>query len=139
MELSQNWKETDNCFFFNKVNDTEALYAKYSDLIKSQYNYNFYLQKSFLEDTEKKYCTVPSQYVSLCSIQKFHEFVYSYRDETFQRHNCTKIYYRNGLLEDYRNYDKSARFLTVLILSIFILLCYCGLIFAAFMLSKESS
>lgn len=128
-----------NCLFFNKVNDTEALYAKYSDLIKSQYNYNFDLQKSFLEDTEKKYCTVPSYYVSLCSIQQFHEIDYSYEDEMKQRHQCQKFYYENGPFDDYENYDKSARFLTVLILSIVILLCYCGLVFSAFMLSKESS
>ena len=28
------------CIYFNGINDEEALYAKFSDLIKSQYNYN---------------------------------------------------------------------------------------------------
>ena len=40
------------CFYFNKVNDTEALVAKYSDLIKSQYNYNKELKDYFKPDSE---------------------------------------------------------------------------------------
>ena len=39
-ELVEGETEKYKCLFFNKENDTEALYAKYSDLIKSQYNYN---------------------------------------------------------------------------------------------------
>lgn len=99
-----------NCLFFNKVNDTEALYAKYSDLIKSQYNYNLDLEKSFSEDTEKKNCGVSSYYVSLCSIQQFHEIDYSYEDEMHNSHKCQKFYYENGPFDDYENYDKSAFF-----------------------------
>ena len=112
------------CFYYKK-NDTEAIIAKYSDLIKSQYNYNYDLTKSF-ENPEKSRCT---SYSYLCGEKEYIE----YRDKT-----CKYIYYSQSF-ETYSNYDLSARFLTVLLLSIIILLCYCGLIFSGFMLSKEQS
>ena len=57
---------------------------------------------------------------------------------TYNNKRCPKLYYKK-LYTDYKNYDLSARFLTVLLLSIIILLCYCGLIFSGLMLSKEQS
>ena len=112
------------CFYYKK-DDKNAVYAKYCDLIKSQYNYNYDLTKSF-ENPEKSRCT---SYSYLCGEKEYIE----YSDKT-----CKYIYYSQSF-ETYSNYDLSARFLTVLLLSIIILLCYCGLIFSGFMLSKEQS
>ena len=112
------------CFYYKK-DDTEAIIAKYSDLIKSQYNYNYDLTKSF-KNSEKSRCT---SYPYLCGEKEYIE----YRDKT-----CKYLYYSQSF-ETYSNYDLSARFLTVLLLSIIILLCYCGLIFSGLMLSKEQS
>ena len=41
------------CFYYNEAYDIEALKAKYSDLIKSQYNYNKKLQDSFTNELKK--------------------------------------------------------------------------------------
>ena len=112
------------CFYYKK-DDKKAIIAKYCDLIKSQYNYNYDLSKSF-SNSEKSKC---KSYPYLCVENEYIE----YRDNT-----CKYLYYSQEF-DTYTNYDLSARFLTVLLLSIIILLCYCGLIFSGFMLSKEQS
>jgi hypothetical protein len=114
------------CFYYNKPKDDEALIAKYSDLIKSQYNYNKDLKDSFNTDSEKVNCQSSP---SLCATREYLPAAGS---------TCKKLYYRQ-IINDYENYDKSARFLTALLLSIITLLCYCGLIFSGFTLSKEQS
>jgi len=114
------------CFYYKESKGIEALIAKYSDLIKSQYNYNKDLKDSFNTDSEKDNC----QYrPSLCATQEYIPAGGS---------TCKKLYYRQ-IINDFENYDKSARFLTALLLSIITLLCYCGLIFSGFTLSKEQS
>ena len=129
------------CYYFSDYGDTRALYAKYSDLIKSQYNYNYDLDKSFQEDYEKGNCTANS-YITSCTSEYIPNIQgpYYYYDNYGNRHICNKFYYhRNNEFTTYNNYDISARFLTVLLLSIVILLCYCGLIFFGFNLSKPPS
>ena len=122
-------KNAYECFYYKK-NDTEGIIAKYCDLIKSQYNYNYDLEKSFKND-EKIGCTNSP---ILCAEKEYINGRKPYGDGLY----CTKLYYYKNYA-DYTNYDLSARFLTVLLLSILILLCYCGLIFSGFMLSKEQS
>ena len=117
------------CFYYKK-DDTEGIIAKYSDLIKSQYNYNYDLKKSF--QTPEKILCIGSP--SSCKSNEYINGRQSYGEGLY----CTKLYYSQSF-ENYTNYDLSARFLTVLLLSILILLCYCGLIFSGFMLSKEQS
>lgn len=127
------------CFYYNEAYDIEALKAKYSDLIKSQYNYNKKLQDSFTNDPEKAGCSnvSPLECRDKESIPYVANSYYDYTDGT-TRKQCQKLYYRK-FFYDYTNYDKSACFLTVLLLSIIILLCYCGLIFSGFMVNKEKS
>jgi len=125
-------KNAYECFYYKK-NDTDSIYAKYCDLIKSQYNYNYDLMASFTENPEKKGCR-GKYYPTDCSIKEYIEDRVSYGNGAY----CSKLYYRKSF-DNYTNYDLSARFLTVLLLSIIILLCYCGLIFSGFMLSKEQS
>ncbi len=126
------------CYYFTDYGDTRGLLAKYSDLIKSQYNYNYNLNKSFIEDYEKSNCT-KRDHITKCQNEYIREPVYYY-DINYNPHLCNKLYYHDPTeFTNYKNYDISARFLTVLLLSIVILLCYCGLIFFGFMLNKDPS
>lgn len=127
------------CFYFNKENDTRALIAKYSDYIKSQYNYDMDFENSYSEDIEKKNCRQSTSSLLSCSKNEYIKGKIEYTDDSSRTHVCQKLYYHNTQSNDFRRYDISARFLTVLLLSIIILLLYCGLIFSSFMLNKESS
>ena len=130
------------CLYFNEANDTEALYAKYSDLIKSQYNYNRELVVFFNDDyPEKQVCNVYNKYNREqlnCDKEQFFNISMNYTDKEENSQRCERLYYLN-FIEDYSNYDKSARFLGCLILSIFTLLCYCGMAFSGFMIFKGES
>ena len=131
------------CLFFNKENDTDALRAKFSDLIKSQYNYNKDLIDSFDSKShpEKFECTVSGCSCSIaCEKNEFWVNDKVYFTEQID-HICQKLYFNYDFDSPFitdSNYDVSARFLTVLIFSIFILLCHCGLICSGFMLMKEA-
>ena len=133
-ELDETGKQYE-CYYFNDYGDVRALYAKYSDLIKSQYNYNYKLDKSFKEDYEKGNCTL-TPVSSRCSTDKYLPLDYNYSYPSIM---CQKLYYHDRVFDDYSNYDISSRFLSVLLLSIVTLLCYCFLIFSAFKLSKDPS
>ena len=128
------------CLFFNKENDTDALYAKYSDLIKSQYNFDIDLIKSFdsEEHPEKGRCVITEDdYINNCKKSEIWETYAVYNGQP-----CAKLYYTSYSLDrpytDDSNYDKSARFLTVLIFSILIILCHLGLIGSGLMMMKEA-
>ena len=127
------------CFYFKKKGDTDALYAKYADLVKSQYNYNKDLDDSFEKDKIKKGCKYNS-IIGNCANAEYITNIasYTYEDGGTEK-QCPYLYYHNNKYDDYENRDIGSRFLTLLILSIFILLCYCGLIFSGFMIMKESS
>jgi hypothetical protein len=132
------------CYYY-KEGDPEAIIAKYSDLIKSQYNYNKKLIDSFSEDPEKKGCTCTSYYYSYCANNEylnasiFRNELPTYRDESGTSQVCKKLYIGAYSRDDLSYYDKSARFLTVLIFSLLTTLCYLGLAFSGFTLKKESS
>lgn len=136
------------CLFFNKENDTEALYAKYSDLIKSQYNYNRELTIYFNEDyPEKKNCDIRGYYDMepyRCDREEFLNISRNYTDKDGVEQKCEKLYYlyetsKAIAFNNYSNYDKSARFLGCLILCLFTLLCYGGMVFSGFMIFKKGS
>lgn len=129
------------CLYFRKQGDKRAIIAKFSDLIKSQYNYNKALIDSFKTDVDKNTstsrCSTSKSVVERCGkweyITDYQGFIYL---ENFQIKQCNKLYYFRNY-RDYQNYDLSARFLTALLLSIIILLFYCGLIYSGFMMQKE--
>ena len=112
------------CFYYKESKGEDAILAKYSDLIKSQYNYNKDLKDSFTNDQDKVHCQSSP---SVCETQETIPSMGS---------TCKKLYFKQTF-NTYENYDQSARFLTALLLSIITLLCYCGLIFSGFTLSKE--
>jgi hypothetical protein len=123
------------CYNFKEKNDTMALIAKYSDLIKSQYNYNKELTDSFKTDPEKLECTDNYGYVIKgCSDDEYLDITATYGDNI----PCSKLYYHETF-DTFSNYDKSARILTTLIFSIIIILCYIGFIFSGFILNQESA
>lgn len=123
------------CFYFKKKGDTNALYAKYADLVKSQYNYNKDLDDSFEKDKIKKGCRDVYDIIRTCANQ---EYITDTASFIYEDGQCPYLYYHEEY-EDYSNRDIGSRFLTLLILSIFILLYYCGLVFSGFMIMRETS
>lgn len=126
------------CFYFKKKGDSGAIIAKYVDLVKSQYNYNKDLDDSFKEDKIKLGCK-DNSIIGNCAKAEYITNIasYTYEDGGTEK-QCPYLYYHKEY-DDYENRDIGSRFLTLLILSIFILLCYCGLVFSGFMIMKESS
>ena len=128
-------KSGDNykCLFFTKVNDTQALIAKFSDLMQSKYNYDKKMKEIFSNNNnEQYYCNERSP--SDCARNGYIEGPKTYiKDGT--KYECKYLYYYK--FYDYENYDLSMRFLICLILSIFSILCYCVLVFSGFWLLKE--
>ena len=124
------------CYYFSSVGDKRAFIAKYSDLIKSQYNYNKELRESF-KDEQKSKCSIKdfSSFVTVCATEEYLKLTYYYD-------NCKKLYL-NDNIEDKKYmpiiYDEAIKFLCVLIICIFLLPCYIALIFFAFNLSKDDS
>jgi len=151
------------CLFFNKVNDTDALYAKYNDIIKSQYNYNRALIDSFNKISKSIYLYWILSLIIFFFIYVLnfliiiHYYIKGYHKRTSYLEvfyelnenvlkilisNCEDLFKKVKLSElkadDDSNYDISARFLTVLIFSIFIILCHLGLICSGLLLMKEA-
>ena len=114
------------CIYFDSHYNTHALMAKYSDLIQKQYNYD--------KDLVKSYNNIPSgciQDPSICrNLQdgKILASIYS---------GCDKLY-----ADDYSanigitNKDISDRFLTTLILGLFVCLANIGLAIFGFLLFR---
>ena len=130
------------CYYFKEKEDYRSLFAKYSDLIKSQYNYNKELSDSFKNEREKRYgCTVNDGSIALCALDEYLDIPATYTNGNNEVVPCSKLYYHDSYNEfdDFSNYDKSARILTTLIFSILIILCYLGFIFSGFILNKESA
>ena len=113
------------CFYFGEPNDEYALRAKFSDLIKSQYNYNNELKKAFENINSEHFICQDSPYS--CKEN-------GYVDRLIK--TCKKLYH-NTESYSYKNFDTSSRFLASLILSILTMLLNLGLAFCGFMLFKE--
>ena len=124
---------------YNKAGDSRAVFAKYIDLIKSQYNYDKDLADSFKTVPEKNFaytCVLDENIVSMCITSEYIDSIHTYIVGG-QPMPCSKLYYYD-LYESFENYDQGSRILCVMIFSILILLCYCGIVFSGFMLSRES-
>ena len=126
------------CFYFSKVNNTRSFIAKYSDLIKSQYNYNPELTDSFSTDEEKSSsnCRIYSgDYPSICSNGYISGIKYI---GSYSQNPCNFLYYRQYNYS-FSNHSRSSRFLALLILSIIIFLLHCGLAYSGYKLFKETN
>ena len=125
------------CIYFDKKGNTKAYIAKYSDLNKKQYNYNKDLKDSYKNDRSKQgQCT--SYNSGDCSIDEGYIMASPKYTDNSGSHDCEYLYYTYS---EYgiTNKDKSDRFLTVLILSLFVCLANIGLALFGFLLFKTPS
>lgn len=117
------------CFYFDKVDNIRSYYATYSDLIKKQYNYD----KDFLKDVDIGCKKSPS----FCS-SSTKDFLTGNRYVDSNNKECQYLYIQSGETE-IRNKDISDRFLTTLILSLFVCLANIGLALFGFLLFRNPS
>ena len=109
------------CIYFDSEHNTHALIAKYSDLIQKQYNYD----KDLFESYQKIAPTCKKNPLSVCGSD----------GKIASIPGCDKLYvndYQNGVT----NKDISDRFLTTLILSLFVCLANIGLAIFGFLLFR---
>jgi len=107
------------CLYFDKPSNSHALYAKISDLIKKQYNY----KKDFYKTVDQN--CISNGHLVDCE-----------NGETFSgTSTCPYIYADEE--NDIVNKDLSDRFLTTLILSLFVCLANIGLTLFGFLLFKS--
>jgi len=120
------------CTYFDELPNTHALIAKYSDLIKKQYNYNKDLKDSYNEDPSKQGCqSSPTN----CNADGFIIASRKYSDNSGS-HDCEYLYI--GIQSnEITNKDKSDRFLAALILSLFVCLANIGLALFGFLLFRS--
>jgi len=117
------------CFYYDSPHNGHALFAKYSDLIQKQYNYNKDLEKSF-STSEVSSCTASP---NLCGV-----------GETISAPGgilptCKYLYVdsnNNDIFDTITNKDISDRFLTTLLLSLFVCLANIGLAIFGFLLFR---
>ena len=123
------WKEGKGyeCTYFDEVGNVHALIAKYSDLIKKQYNYNKKFAFVSEQSDEYKNCLRDS-YIDNCLIDGI--------ARTNRLGTCNKLYL-SGIREN-DNKNISDRFLTTLLLSLFVCIANIGLVIFGFMLYKTS-
>jgi len=129
------------CLYFDKVENRKAKYAKISDLGKKQYNYD----KDLFEDWAKQYlagCTdeASSPFIDECATKE----KLTSTDIGTSFPNCQMIYVGSNVITDgngnsnlgleYK--DLSDRFLTTLILSLFVCLASIGLALFGFLLFR---
>lgn len=124
------------CIYFNKENDDKALKAKFSDLLKSRYNYDKEMSAAFSDSKEKSGCNFQREPSSCLTDGFIKGPINYYIDGDYKK--CYNLYYYENK-QDNSNYDISSRFLAALIFSLFTVLLYCAMCFFGFMVLKESS
>jgi hypothetical protein len=122
------------CMYYDTKGNDQAYYAKFSDLIKKQYNYNKDLAKEYLEDPEKRDCQV-SDPEDHCDENGVYETTKTYIDANGNSQDC-KYLYSGYTTNNITNKDVSDRFLTALILSLFVCLANIGLAIFGFLLFR---
>ena len=133
------------CKYFDEEGNTPALYAKYSDLGKKQYNYNKDLEESYNSD-EVSFCKVNPHSDSLllltiCAKESYTPTLtrpFTYRASNGNTVKCQNLYV-DDIESGITNKDKSDRFLTALILSLFVCLANIGLALFGFLLFRAPS
>lgn len=135
------WKDGKyKCTFYDE-DDEDAVYAKYSDLGKKQYNYN--KDNYFLSPTsEKLQCIIINSYseeINPCKSSTNGEIdplVYL-RPQYDNNKDCDKLYYnqKNDSIARKYFYD---RWVTSIIFGVFIIVCCIGLALFGFLIFKDS-
>ena len=107
--------------YFDKTENYYALYVTYSDLGKKQYNYDRDMYKAYRADS--------SCYISSTMDYDANGYISS---SSISSTNCKKLY--GSLITNISNRNISDRFLTALILSLFVCLANIGLALFGFLL-----
>ena len=122
------------CFYFDEIGNKHALIAKYSDLIQKQYNYDKDVHAEFYDSSsERKKCY---QDPSDCQNQEYITFSFG-SNPTYGGEQCKYLYAgHDSSLDEVTNKDTSDRFLTTLLLSLFVCLANIGLGLFGFLLYR---
>ena len=119
------WKgDKYECLYFDKVENEHSYYATYADLIKKQYNY----QSDFYGDAENGCIGSPSN----CVRKEYLSI--AIQPNILTTSECKKLYVSEET--EITNKDISDRFLTALILSLFVCLANIGLALFGFLLFR---
>ena len=120
------------CFYFDEKGNDHALTAKYSDLIQKQYNYDKDVQAEFEDnDSERSRCSWNAPFG--CQTTGY----ISTTSKTYNGNQCKYLYVENSYsIKGVTNKDKSDRFLTTLLLSLFVCLANIGLGLFGFLLFR---
>lgn len=122
------WKgDKYECLYFDKKGNQHALIAKFSDLIKKQYNYDKD-QRDFYSSPKYLGCKSNALACSGTEDGKLSSSKITYLDSSGS-HDCDYLYvdYIPNSINQITNKDRSDRFLTTLILSLFVCLANIGL------------
>lgn len=122
------------CYFFDEPGNKHSIIAKYSDLRKSQYNYD----KELIDSYKSSEVTQCSDFPTICLDGEEITGNYQYFNSVSgTQTKCRYLFVKNFIpFESISNKDKSERFLTSLILSLLISLANIGLIILGFLLFK---
>ena len=135
-------KDGDNykCLYFDNQYNLLSIFAKFSDLGKKQYNYD----KDIKDDVQSG--KIPNNCIDSRLDDNFNNIAFecaqkekptSTRANTLISNGCQKIYINSvGSNDGIENKDLSDRFLTTLILSLFVCLSSIGLALFGFLLFK---
>lgn len=140
------WNNNKNTFIckYYEEDDKDAVYAKFSDLGKKQYNYN--KDNYFTSDSEKLNCIYKrfSEEYNLCKYSSNEEIedISQYSGNAFTRplydgKLCDKLYYnqQNDSITNKYIYD---RWVTSIIFGVFVIACTIGLALFGFLIFKDS-
>ena len=120
-------------YLFDKKANVYALYAKYSDLIQKQYNYNYDLSKDYSSNEYNGCKSTSSLGPSQCRTNGI--ITPSTMPINGKGEQCPKLY--ASLESEVTNKDKSDRFLAALILSLLVCLASIGLALFGFLLWRN--
>ena len=140
-------KEGDNykCLYTDNEKNPNTIYAKISDLGKKQYNYDKDAMKDVSDNCQDKQVSSgggsSNRIAVACAVKetftKTELLSYYSSDPTTRFDECNKIYIsENEVDSEIENKDLSDRFLTTLILSLFVCLASIGLALFGFLLFR---
>ena len=128
------------CLYFDEKGNKYAIRAKFNDLGKKQYNYD----KDFIPTLSKINSACLNNPYICNNDDGYINGKISYTGDDGKPHDCQYIYAKNVLddidwIYGIYNKDKSDRFLTTLILSLFVCLANIGLALFGFLLFRSPS